>query len=101
MEKKEILKKMIEDNDKQIQQNRNKRALITYLFFSACFIVVYYLKENPKNFTDYINILIAALFTGGLHFYINSIIFSTLMTKSNNEDKYLENLKKQYNELNK
>ena len=97
MDKNELYK-MLLNKEKEVEANRNKRAIITILAFSLIYFLLFYFTEKPTGI-EIIGAVFGSIFIGGLHFWLNSIVFSTLFRKSEAENKMLESIKERIKEL--
>ena len=87
------LRKLIITKEKQIKKAKIKRMIITILGFGILYYILFACFHKPTG-TEIISNILAAIFMGGFHFWINSIIFLTLFQKSEAENKHLEYLRK-------
>lgn len=92
------LYKALNEKEKQIEKSRIKRTLITIAFYSILFFLMWYFLEKTKGI-DILGMLLASILFGGISFWINAIVFGTLNTKSQEENKALEQIKSQIAEL--
>ena len=92
------LYKALNEKKKQIEKSRLKRTLITIAFYSILFFLMWYFLEKPKGI-NILGMLLASILFGGISFWINAIVFGTLNTKSQEENKALDQIKSKISEL--
>ena len=90
--------KLLRTTENQVEKARNKRTILTILLFSLLYFLIFYFTYDPTGL-EIPGTLFASLFIGGFHFWLNSIIFTTLHTKSEAENKNIELIKKQIKDL--
>lgn len=98
MMNKNELYNLLHTKEREVETRRNKRAIKTLLFFSLLYFFLLYFATDPKGL-EIIATLPAALFIGGIHFWLHSIIFSTLFTQSEAENKMLDDIRAKIREL--
>lgn len=92
------LYKALNEKEKQIEKSRLKRTLITIAFYSILFFLIWYFLEKPEG-VEILGNLIASVFLGGVVFWINAMVFNTLNTKAQEENKALDQIKAKISEL--
>ena len=92
------LYKLLNAKEKEVETRRNKRAIKTLLFFSVIYFLVFYLRYDPKGL-EIIATFLVAIFVGGIHFWLNAIIFSQLCGQSEAENKMLDDIRAKIREL--
>lgn len=97
MEKNELCK-LLAEKEKEFEKAKTRRIIITILVFSAVYFLVLCYVDHPTGL-EILGEALAAIFLGGLHFYVNSIVFSLLFQKSETENKVLEFLRKKISEI--
>lgn len=97
MDKKQLFS-YIQQREKQYKAGRRKRNVKTLLFFSVVYYAVLWILEDPSGWGLLLNIL-PAVVLAGVHFLINAIIFSQLVTINTRQQKALEDLRKQLSEM--
>lgn len=94
----ERLSQLIRETDAKNQKAKLKRNLMIVLLFSVVYFFILKYFEEPEGL-ELLGTALVSLIFGGLHFFVNVLIFLPLINKSNSENAYLENLKKQLSEL--
>ena len=90
--------KLLRTTENQVEKARNKRTILTILFFSLLYFLIACMVDKPTGL-EILGTLLVSLVFGGIHFFVNAIVFSTLNTKSEAENKNLELIRKQIREL--
>lgn len=93
------LQKEIFEQDKKNEQNKMKRNIKMLTFFSVIIFIGFIYFDVQEEISDYIGDLIASIFLGGLYFIFNTIIFSGYFQANFIENKYLDSLKKELQDL--
>ena len=96
MDKQELQRHYLE-LEKRFEANKTNRAVKTILAFAVAFFVIFYSTDRPTGF-EIIGTAIASIVMAGIHFLINATIFGQLASKSNSENKILEDMKKKLRE---
>lgn len=96
MDKRELQKQYWE-LERRFESNKIKRAVQTILAFAATFFTIYCYNVRP-SFLEIIGIAGGSIVLAGIHFLINALIFGQLVSKSNAENKILEDMKKRLQE---
>ena len=96
MDKKELYKEYYE-LERRFEANKTKRALQTILAFAVVFFVIFYSTDRPTGL-EIIGTAVASIVMAGIYFLINATIFGQLASKSNSENKILEDMKKKLRE---
>ena len=97
VEKNELCR-LLAQKEKEFENAKTRRMIITILVFSAVFFLVLYSAESPTGL-EIIGVALASIFLAGLYFFLNAIVFSTLFQKSETEKKVLEFLRKKISEI--
>lgn len=97
MDKNELYKLLL-NKEKEVEANRNKRAIITIFAFSVIYFFIFYFAKKPTGI-EIIGVVLGSIFIGSVHFFLNSIVFSTLFRKSEAENKMLESIKERIKEI--
>ena len=92
------LYKALSEKEKQVERSRLNRTLIAIAVYSVLFFIMWFFIEKPKGI-DIIGMLFAAIFFGGISFWVNAIIFGILNAKTQEENKALEQIKSKISEL--
>lgn len=94
------LYKALNEAEKRVEKARLKRALITIAFYSVLSFGIWYICESPKGM-DILGILLISMISGVITFFLNTIVFNTLNTKSRAEDNMLDSIRSKITELEK
>ena len=89
---------LLRATEAKVEKARNKRTIKTILFFSAIYFVAFYLLDKPDGL-DILWSCLGSVVIGGLHFFVNAFVFSTLINKSESENKSVEQIKNRIKEL--
>lgn len=92
------LSQLIRETDAKNQKAKLKRNLLVVLLFSIVYFFILKYLEEPEGL-ELLGTALVSLVLGGIHFFVNLLIFLPLINKSNSENAYLENLKKQLADL--
>jgi hypothetical protein len=99
------LRQELAREEKRVDKAKAKRAIITILFIAAVFagLAIYMDRQNGFNISilEFIGGLLGCVFLAGFYFWINAMIFCTLASKAQAEDRMLENMRKELAELEK
>lgn len=95
------LRQELAREERRVDDAKLKRCIITILIIGAVFFLLAVKSNEIKNIKDFIITLIACVFGAGFYFWINSMIFFTLASKAQAEDRMLENMRKELAELEK
>ena len=99
MDKREMLAKQIYEKDKEFEKNKFRRTILTIVGIAIFFFLLSFKSIN--DFKSFLIALVGCSVGAAFYFYINMLIFVPLFTKSAEENKILEDLKKKYKELDK
>jgi hypothetical protein len=83
--------------ERRFEANKAKRAVKTILAFAVAFFVIFYSTDRPTGL-EIIGAAVVSIVMAGIHFLVNGLIFSQLISVSNAENKILENMKKKLQE---
>ena len=97
MDKNELCR-LLHTKEREVESRRNKRAIKTILFFSVIYFLVFYIIDDPKGL-EIIATFLVAIFAGGIHFWLNAIIFSQICTQSEAENRILNDIRGKIKEL--
>lgn len=97
VEKNELCR-LLAEKEKEFETAKLKRMIITILVFSAVFFLLLYFAEYPTGL-EIIGMALASIFLGGLSFFVNAVVFTTLFRRSETEKKVLEFLRKKISEI--
>lgn len=89
---------LLRATEAKVEKARNKRTIKTILFFSALYFIAFYLIDKPDGL-DILWTYLGSVVIGGLHFFVNAFVFSTLHTRSESENKNVEQIKNRIKEL--
>ena len=92
------LYRALSEAERRSEKAKTKRMLITIGFFSLVIFAIFLYTEQPEGL-EILEALGASIILGGIYFYFNAIIFSTLYTKSEEENRYINTLKKKLAEI--
>ena len=92
------LYQLFRTKEREVEASRNKRAIKTWLFFSVIYFLVFYVADDPTGL-EIVGTFLAGIFAGGIHFWLNSIIFSQLCGQSEAENKMLDDIRARIREL--
>ena len=96
------LHQLIIETEERYEKQKIKRALFACLGYGiAIFAIALYVSWPVEISVDILLTLVASIFLGGFLFYVNSLVFTFLFMKSNNENGHLEFLRKQLSEMEK
>lgn len=98
MDKKENLEKRIIEYEKKIENNKFKRIIMCIGVIAILFLCLFFKTYNIEKVL--IGIVVSIL-GAILYFYINLFVFIPLVSKAIEENKILEEMKKQYVEIQK
>lgn len=84
--------------DKKYEAAKGRRAITSILVFAVAYFVFFWIVDRPVGL-DILGTAVAAIFIGGVHFWINTLIFSQLFRLSESENRTLESIRKQLSEL--
>lgn len=96
--------RLIHQKEKEFEQNKWKRALKSILIFAAVLFFVIFAATDffeNRSLLDIIEIAVLCLVYSGVNLFVNAPIFGYLMERNNAENKQLEDLKKQLQEVEK
>lgn len=96
MDKRELQKQYWE-LERRFEANKTKRAVQTILAFAVAFFALWYYIERPSGL-EILGIAGVSIVLAGIYFLINALIFGQLASKSNAENKILEDMKKRLQE---
>jgi len=93
--------KSYNEMDNRFQKAKAKRALLTILFFSVLYFALFCVinKAPAENILGILGNILSAIFLGGIHFWLNSMVFSYLFRKGQEEQEALTRIEKQMLEL--
>ena len=78
----------------QVEKAKFRRTIITIAGFACAYFILFWIIERPVGL-DILGNIGAAILLGGIHFFVNSVIFLQLFHMSEQENKLLESLRKQ------
>lgn len=93
MTKNELIR-LRRQKDQEFEDSKTKRNIMTILSFAVLYFIVFYIDEKPAGL-EMLGTAVVAIFMGGIHFFVNSLIFGQLFQKAENERKALEHLDSQ------
>ena len=96
MNKRELQKQYYE-LEQRFEANKTKRAVQTILAFAVAFFALGYYIDRPTGL-EILGIAGASIVLAGIYFLINALIFGQLASKSNAENRILEDMKKRLQE---
>ena len=96
MNKRELQKQYYE-LERRFESNKTKRAVQTILAFAVAFFALGYYIDRPTGL-EILGIAGASIVLAGIYFLINALIFGQLASKSNAENRILEDMKKRLQE---
>ena len=99
MEKREMLAKQIYEKDKEFEKNKFRRTILAIVGISIFFFLLCFKSIN--DFKSFLIAIVGCLVGAVFYFYFNMLLFVPLFSKSAEENKILEDLKKKYKELDK
>lgn len=82
---------------RKFEANKIKRAVKTILAFSIAIFGIWYFTDRPTGI-EIVGTAIASVFMAGIHFWINTIIFTQLVNVSKAENNILDGIRKKLNE---
>lgn len=97
MDKNELYK-LLAEREKQVENAKRKRVIVTILAFAIVIFLFWCFDEDPVGF-EIIGLFLASIFMAGIHFYINLIVFTPLFQKSESEKHMLDSIRKEISEL--
>ena len=100
MNKKDLLWKELCEKEEKFEKNKFKRFVYSIIGLTIVFLVLLIYLDKIQSLKDFLCAIPVSIFTAGLYFYINLLIFLPLFKKSEEENKILERLKKEYETLN-
>ena len=101
MDKKENLEKRIMEYEKKIENNKFKRTIGCIGVIAILFLCLFFETYNIEKITQVLMGIVVSIFGAILYFYINLFVFIPLVSKAIEENKILEEMKKQYVEMQK
>ena len=101
MYKKENLEKRIIEYEKKIENNKFKRIIMCIGVIAILFLCLFFKTYNIENITQVLIGIVVSILGAILYFYINLFVFIPLVSKAIEENKILEEMKKQYVEIQK
>ena len=90
--------KLYNEKDKEFEKAKGKRTLVTILGFTIFYFIVLCWIEKPTSIAGIGAYLIVAVVSGGIHFWINALVFSYLCNKGRDESEVLKQIKKEMDE---
>lgn len=82
---------------RKFEANKTKRAIKTILAFAVAIFGIWCFADRPTGL-EIVGTAFASIFMAGIHFWINSIIFSQLVNVSKAENNILEGIRKKLQE---
>lgn len=95
-DKEKYILETIRRKEKISEKNKIKRTLIVIILVSIISFSILMIR-NKTTGIEILWTLLGSLLFGALYFFINSIIFSYLYSKSEKEEKEINELKNKYN----
>lgn len=95
---KNALWRLLCEKKRQVEAARNKRAIITILFFAVVYFLLLYLNDRPAGLLEIVGEILVAIVFAAIHFLVNAAIFGQLHRVSEFERRMLDNIKKQLSE---
>lgn len=95
---KELQNKIFEV-DKRNENNKMKRNIKMIVLFSAVIFISFIYFDIQESILDYVGDLLVSVILGGVYFFFNTIIFNGFIQANISENKYLESLKKELQDL--
>lgn len=89
------------ERDKEFESAKGKRMIITILAFSLLYFVVFFQIGYIADVTDFLMTAVISIVFGGIHFWVNALIFSRLFQKGKEEREALEYIERKIRELEK
>lgn len=80
--------------EKQYENAKTKRNILTILGFTVPYFIAFYNDEKPAGL-EILGTLVVAFVVAGIHFFVNTLVFSNLVRIGEDERKALEYLDKQ------
>lgn len=87
--------------EKKYQQNKLKRFAYTVLAYAVAIFIIFNAIGIEKTIGDYIGAFVVSLILSGILVTFSTVIFHQLFERSEAENKELENLKKEIDQLQK
>jgi hypothetical protein len=95
------LYQLLAKEEGRVESEKTKRIIITILFFAIVFFLIWYFWLSDKRPTGWeiIASFLVSLVFAGFHTWANLIVFSTLFTRAQSENRMLDSIRKQIAEL--
>lgn len=90
--------KLLKTTEEKVEKARTKRVIKTILFFSVLYFIAFFFKDSPDGL-EVLWTLLTSVFVGGIHFWLNSIVFSSLSTKGEAEKRSIELIENKIKQL--
>ena len=92
------LYRLYDQLDKQFEDAKMKRNILTILGFAVVFFWILCQRMTPSGW-DILKVTVLALVWSGIHFFVNACIFGPLANKGRDEENRLKDIRKRISEL--
>lgn len=101
MDKKEQLLKEIADKEEKFERNKFRRMMYYIGGITIFSFYIIFCNYKISSIFDFIIVLVSSIFCAFVFFYFNCITFLPVVNKATEENRIIENLRKQYEDLEK